>query len=197
MRFTEIEHKFVLDDAFDLAAFRSALEALGPERHTTLRVQDRYFLTADGRARHYILRHRYDHEIHQLTIKSLASDPEVRDEISLDLGHHAGDQAAQVDAFATRLGVAWSGALHKELDVWYFPDCEVVHYVATSGDRVARCVEFEAVRPASVAAALAVIDRYERATGFDPAARSRQSLVDLLFPEVLAGWRRTGGGETR
>ena len=28
--------------------------------------------------------------------------------------------------------------------------------------------------------------RYERATGFDPATRSRQSLVDLLFPGVLA-----------
>ncbi len=186
MRFTEIEHKFVVDGAFDLAAFQTALEALGPKRHAALRVQDRYFLTADGRDRHYILRHRYDHEIHQLTIKSLASDPEVRDEISLDLGHHAGDQAAQVDAFAARLGVTWSGALDKELDVWYFPDCEVVHYVATSADRVVRCVEFEAVRQASLPVALAVIDRYERATGFDPAARSRRSLVDLLFPGVLA-----------
>lgn len=185
MRFTEIEHKFVLDGAFDLAAFRHALAALGPERHTSLRVQDRYFLTADGRARHFILRHRYDHEIHQLTIKSLASDPEVRDEINLDLGHHAGDQRAQVDAFAARLGASWSGALQKDLDVWYFPDCEVVHYVATTADRVVRCVEFEAVRQASIPAARAVIDRYERATGFDPATRSRQSLVDLLFPGVL------------
>lgn len=187
MRFTEIEHKFVLDGDFDLAAFRRALEALGPERVNALQVRDRYFLTGDGRARHYILRHRFDHELHQLTIKSLASDPEVRDEINLDLGHHKGDQAAQVDAFAGRMGVVWRGELQKALDVWYFADCEVVHYVATSSGRTVRCVEFEAIRQTSVPGALAVIARYERATGFDPATRSRQSLVDLLFPGALAG----------
>ncbi len=186
MRFTEIEHKFVLDAGFDLAAFRRALEALHPERTTALQVRDRYFLTADGRARHYILRHRFDRELHQLTIKSLASDPEVRDEINLDLGHHKGDQAAQVDAFTDRMGVAWYGELQKALDVWYFADCEVVHYVATSGGRTVGCVEFEAIRQASIPDALAVIDRYERATGFDPATRCRRSLVDLLFPGALA-----------
>ena len=186
MRFTEIEHKFVLDAGFDLAAFRRALEALGPERTDTLEVRDRYFLTGDGRARHYILRHRFDRELHHLTIKSLASDPEVRDEINLDLGHHKGDQGAAVDAFAGRMGVVWSGELQKALDVWYFADCEVVHYVATSGDRTVRCVEFEAIRQASVPDALAVIARYEHATGFDPVTRSRLSLVDLLFPGALA-----------
>ena len=185
MRFTEIEHKFVLDERFDVAGFRRALERLAPSRQTALRVRDRYFLTADGRARHYILRHRFDTELHQLTVKSLASDPEVRDEINLDLGHHAGDQAAQVDAFVGRLGLVWSGELAKDLDVWYFSDCEVVHYVASSGARTVRCVEFEAIGQVSVSDALAVIERYERATGFDPAARSRRSLVDLLFPGAL------------
>lgn len=185
MRFTEVEHKFVVDAHFDLAAFRRALEALGPERTDALQVRDRYFLTADGRARHYILRHRFDRELHQLTIKSLASDPEVRDEINLNLGHHQGDQAAQVDAFAARMGVVWHGEVQKALDVWHFADCEVVHYVATGGARTVHCVEFEAVRQASIADALAVIGRYEQATGFDPATRSRQSLVDLLFPGAL------------
>ncbi len=185
MRFTEIEHKFVVDGAFDLGGFRAALERLGPARQASLRVRDRYFLTGDGRARHYIVRHRFDREIHQLTVKSLATDPEVRDEINLDLGHHQGDQAAQVDAFMGRMGVTWAGELEKDLSVWYFADCEVVHYVAASGDRAVRCVEFEAVGPVSIAEGLAVIDRYERATGFDPAARSRQSLVALLFPGVL------------
>ena len=185
MRFTEVEHKFVVDDAFDTAGLRRALAALGPSRHASLQVRDRYFLTGDGRTRHYILRHRFDRELHQLTIKSLASDPEVRDEINLDLGHHQGDQAAQVNAFVARMGVTWAGELQKDLDVWYFPDCEVVHYVASSGERTVRCVEFEAIRQASIPAALAVIDRYERATGFDPSTRSRQSLVDLLFPGAL------------
>ncbi len=185
MRFKEIEHKFVVDGGFDQAGFRAVLETLGPAQHSSLLVRDRYFLTGDGRARHYIVRHRYDRELHQLTLKSLASDPEVRDEIDLELGHHHGDQAAQVDAFLGRMGVVWSGELQKELDVWYFADCEVVHYVAASGDRVVRCVEFEAVGAASVAEGLAVIERYERAAGFDPATRSRQSLVDLLFPGVV------------
>ena len=185
MRFTEIEHKFLVDAGFDLAAFRRTLAALGPERTDALQVRDRYLLTSDGQARHYILRHRFDRELHQLTIKSLASDPEVRDEINLDLGHHRGDQAAQVDAFAGRMGIVWRGDLQKTLEVWYFADCEVVHYVATSGDRTAHCVEFEAIRQATLPDALAVIARYEQATGFDPSTRSRQSLVDLLFPGVL------------
>jgi len=184
MRFTEIEHKFVVDERFDLARFRDVLEALGPSRQTSLQVRDRYFLTEDGRARRYVIRHRFDAELHQLTIKALAPDPEVRDEITLDLGHHAGDQAEQVDAFVARMGIAWSGVLRKDLDVWYFPDCEVVHYVASSGGRTVRCVEFEATRKSSVPEALAIVERYERATGFDGATRSLRSLVDLLFPDI-------------
>jgi hypothetical protein len=184
MRFTEIEHKFVVDHRFDLAAFGRALDALGPSRRTSLQVRDRYFLTRDGRAEHYILRHRFDAELHELTVKSLAPDPEVRDEITLDLSRRDGDQAAEVDAFVARLGVTWSGVLQKDLDVWYFPDCEVVHYVASSLARTVRCVEFEATRNASLAEALAIIGRYERATGLEGATRSVRSIVELLFPEV-------------
>lgn len=185
MRFTEIEHKFVVDDAFDRAAFARALDAMGPERRSSVQVRDRYFVTEDGRARRYVLRHRFDEEIHQLTIKSVETDPEVRDEISLDLGHHAGDQAAQVDAFVGRMGVAWSGVLQKDLTVWYFTDCEVVYYEASSGDRRVCCVEFEATLKTSVPDALAVVARYERALGFDPATRSVASLVDLVFPDAV------------
>ena len=185
MRFTEIEHKFVVDDRFDLAGFGRALEELGPTSRNSLVVQDRYFLTEDGRARRYVIRHRFDTEIHQLTIKSLAADPEVRDEITLDLGRQAGDQAAQVDAFVGHMGLTWSGALQKDLSVWYFQDCEVVHYVARSSERTVRCVEFEATLKRSVPEALAIVDRYERATGFSPAARSRQSLLDLVFPGTV------------
>ena len=185
MRFTEIEHKFVVDDGFDLAAFGRALDALGPIGRTTVQVRDRYFLTDDGREKRYVIRHRFDVELHQLTIKSLAADPEVRDEITLDLSRQEDFQVAQVDAFMGRMGVAWSGELKKDLDVWYFPDCEVVHYVASGGERTVRCVEFEATDKPSLPAALATLDRYERATGFAGAPRSLRSLVDLLFPGIF------------
>ena len=190
MRFTEIEHKFVVDEGFDLDGFGLALEALGPTRRTRLQVRDRYFMTEDGRSRRYILRHRFDDEINQLTMKALEADPEVRAEISLDLGHHAGSQDAAVDAFVARQGIVWSGTLEKDLTVWYFPDCEVVHYVASSETRAVRVVEFEATLKTSVPDALLILDRYERATGFHASTRSRQSIVQLVFATMgdLANW---------
>ena len=184
LRYTEIEHKFVVGDDFDLADFRAAVERLHPTRTTALRVRDRYFLTEAGRRGRFILRHRYDAELHHLTLKSLARDTEVRSEINLDLGHHAGDQASAVDAFVERLGVTWSGVIVKDLTVWDFPDMEVAHYRASSGARAVECVEFEATRKQSLADALRTVERYERATGFGDATRSRRSLPQILFPEI-------------
>ncbi len=108
----------------------------------------------------------------------------MRDEITLDLSRSHGDQADAVDAFVARMGVTWSGVVRKDLDVWYFSDCEVVHYVASSGSRTVRCVEFEARHSACLDDALAVIERYERATGLAGATRSVDSIVALMFPEV-------------
>ena len=184
LQFKEIEHKYIVDEHFDLLRFRQAVEALGPIRTGTIGVEDRYFLTEGGRARRFLMRHRYDAELHHLTIKSLEADTEVRVEVNLDLGHQAGQQASQVDAFMNLLGVVWSGTLHKELEVWYFPDCEVVYYQASTASRSVRCVEFEARRKDSLEEALATVERFERATGFSGAARSRLSLPQILFPEL-------------
>jgi hypothetical protein len=184
LRFTEIEHKYVVDERFDLQRFRDALGRMTPRRITSVRVRDRYYLTEGGRGRRFMIRHRYDAELHHLTLKTLETDTEVRAEINLDLGHHAGDQRAEVEAFLDRLGVEWSGTVHKDVDVWYFPDSEVVCYEASTGSRSLRCVEFEAKGAASMEAALATLQTYERATGFDDAVRSRLSLVQMLFPEV-------------
>ena len=186
MRLTEIEHKFVIDDLFDLARFRVAVEGLRPTRTFALRVRDRYFLTGHGRSHRYVIRHRYDEQLHHLTIKAIEADPEVRTEINLDLGQHLGDQAATVDAFVARLGVIWSGTIVKDIDVWEFPTCEIVHYVAFAGERRVACVEFEAVHASNVEEALAVLGSYERATGLGEADRSLRTLIDLLFPGVLA-----------
>lgn len=196
LRFKEIEHKFVVADDFDLPRFRDALTALAPTRTRAIGVRDRYFLTESGRERRFVIRHRYDATLHHLTVKAIETDTEVRAEINLDLGQHAGDQAAQVDAFVDRLGVVWRGTLHKDLEVWYFPDCEVVHYQATAVNGGAdlqvgspctvRCVEFEATRKSSLEDALAIVQKYERATGFDQALRSRLSLPQILFPEMAS-----------
>jgi len=185
LRFNEVEHKYIVDDGFDLPRFRETVQALGPIRTASLRVRDRYYLTEAGRKRRVVIRHRYDDELHHLTVKSLAADAEVRVEVNLDLGHHKGDQQAQVDAFVNQLGVVWSGAIEKALVVWEFPDCEVVYYHASTRDRSVHCIEFEAVRKDSLPAALALIEKYERATGLDSACRSRQSLLAILFPGVL------------
>ena len=184
LRFQEIEHKYVVDEPFDLPRFRAVLAALGPTRTGVARVRDRYYMTEGGAARRFLIRHRYDAELHHLTAKALEADTEVRAEVSLDLGHHAGDQDAEVAAFMDRLGVLWSGTLHKDLEVWYFPDCEVVHYQASTVSRSVRCVEFEATRKDSLADALATLARFERATGFEGAVRSRLSLPEILFPDL-------------
>lgn len=186
LRFKEIEHKFIVSSQFDLPGFRQAVTALGPARTGTVTVQDRYFLTEGGSARRVLVRHRFDAELHHLTIKSLEADSEVRVEVNLDLGHHAGSQAAQVDAFMAQLGVIWRGELQKTLEVWYFPDCEVVYYEAATSSRSVRCVEFEATRKDSLPEALATLERFERATGFDAASRTRESLPQILFPDLAA-----------
>ncbi len=190
LRFREVEHKFIVDDSFDLSRFREQLNALGPTRTSAVRVRDRFFLTAAGLARRTLFRHRYDAELHQLTLKSIEADTEVRAEVSLDLGHHRGSQDAHVDAFLDQLGVIWRGTLHKTLEVWYFEACEVVYYEAVAASGRVLCVEFEATRKESLHEALATLSRFEEATGFAGATRSRLSLPQLLFPDLnqlLAG----------
>jgi adenylate cyclase class IV len=184
-RFKEIEHKYVVGAEFDLRRFQDVLTTLGPARTHSIRVRDRYYLTEGGLDRRFVIRHRFDAELQHLTIKTLEADTEVRDEVNLDLGQHAGDQAAQVEAFLARLGVRWSGTVHKLVDVWYFADCEVVYYRASTNARSVSCVEFEATHKDSLADALAIIEKLERATGFHGLVRSRLSLPQILFPELF------------
>ena len=159
LRFKEIEHKFLVDDGFDLDAFGRTLDAMGPGYTSHVQVEDRYFVTDSGVERGFIVRHRFDHELHHLTVKTLDPDAEVRVEVNLDLGHHAGDQRAQVDAFVRQFGVRWEGGIHKDIRVWHFADVEVVYYAATNGPRSVRCVEFEATEKPSLAHALEALSQ--------------------------------------
>lgn len=191
LRFKEIEHKFIVSPTFDVEALTSRVDALGPSRRVDLRVRDRYFITEAGRSGGFILRHRHDRELHELTLKTVTRDAEVRDEVNLKL--RAVDQDATVDAFVRAQRPIWQGVLWKDIRVWHFPDCEVVYYRATTDTRSIDCVEFEAVHQTSLEDALAVMQRFEAATGFAEATRTPASLVELMWPEVFAdlGWRTT------
>ena len=180
----EIEHKFLVAEDFDRATFRRTLEAMGPGRRVALVVRDTYFLL-DG-DRPLVYRHRYDEELQELTVKSLGNDAAVRLEVNLDLGHHRGDQLATTRAFLEAHGIAWQDTVHKDIEVFHFDDCEVVYYRAWTAERTLYCVEFEAVHKPSLDEAFAVLDRYQRATGFESLAREPRSLPQLIFPQVFS-----------
>jgi len=77
IQFKEIEHKFDVGDGFDLDRFRQDLATLGPARTRAIQVRDRYYLTEAGLERRFLLRHRFDTDLQQLTLKSLEEDTEV------------------------------------------------------------------------------------------------------------------------
>lgn len=177
--FQEIEHKFVLDAAFDAAAFDAACLAMQPLVEKALAVRDTYYVL-QNRA-DVVLRHRLDAEIQQLTLKTREADPEVRVEVNLALDNTI-DQTAAIHTLLSHLGVEATYHIHKDIRVFEFPDCEVVRYRATHGERVVHCVEFEAVGADSIADALAILARYELALGFDASQRASANLLDLLVP---------------
>lgn len=172
----EIEHKFLVDDHFDRSRWVDACQKLRPDHQKQLRVVDAYYVPAVGES--WIYRHRYDEEIQQLTVKSRGGDTEIRTEINLDLTGE--NQAFKVDAFLATFNIEEKHEVVKQIHVFDFPDCEIVHYVARCGGKTVSCVEFEAVGASSVEAALGVLDRYENALGFDPNHRSKINLFDLL-----------------
>ncbi len=177
--FQEIEHKFVVGDDFDLEDFRARAAALGPIKTTALEVRDVYYWSASHPR--IVFRHRYDHELQHLSVKSLQRDTEMRLEVNLDLGQHRGDQQATAEAFLDPLGIDWRGEIVKQIEVYHFPTCEIVYYRgAAQGESVA-CVEFEARHQSSVDDALAVLEQHEDLFGFDARDRTSKTLVELLY----------------
>ena len=183
-KFREIEHKYLVDARFDLSAFEAVARRLNPRKSSRLTVTDTYHVVEAMPG--HVVRHRIDHELQQLTLKSTGVDNECRTEVNLDLGLHRGNQSAAVDAFLQPMRPLWSGSIEKKIFVFYFDQCEVVHYVARSGaGKTVYSVEFEALAKETTEQALAVIAEYEKAFGFDPAQRCHSSLFELLFAEVL------------
>ena len=52
-------------------------------------------------------------------------------EVNLKLDMRAGNQREVVAAFLRPLKVLWRGSVCKDIKVYYYPDCEVVYYIAT------------------------------------------------------------------
>ena len=179
--FKEIEHKFVVDSHFDEQRFLADLKNLAPTRTDRISVRDTYFVLQ--KERKHVVRHRFDNQIQQLTIKSVEGDAAVRTEINLPIDQSKGDQKNVVEAFMNTLGCSWSGEIRKDIEVAYFPDCEVVFYRAVGRSKTVHCVEFEAISPKSVDAGLATLDKYEEALGFAGRQRELKSLFELLLLE--------------
>ncbi len=176
--YLEIEHKYLVQEDFDLDRFAEVLRELGATGPKKIQVRDTYFHRRG--VDQAIFRHRIDAELHQLTVKSRPEDAEIRREVNLDL---AGPDA--VEAVAAFLAAGWGTCevvpLVKELAVWELPGCEVVHYTARRSDGFAvRCVEFESTAPCSPAEAVDVLERVGRACGFEPAGRTPHSLFYLM-----------------
>lgn len=172
----EIEHKFLVNGQFDRHDWADACRALEPDNEKELRVVDTYYVPPSDET--WIYRHRFDAEIQQLTVKSRGGDTQVRTEINLDL--NGIDQSSKVAAFLSALHINKNHEVVKQIHVFDFPDCEVVHYTAQCGNRTVSCVEFEAVGAKNIEEALRVLDRYESALGFDSEQRSKINLFDLL-----------------
>ena len=180
LKYQEIEHKYLVDAAYDLAEFEAVARRLNPVQSKSLKVTDTYYVVHT--MPNHVIRHRIDNELQQLTIKSTGTDNECRTEVNLELDLRAGNQAAAIEAFLKPLDVLWSGSIEKNILVFYFDECEVVHYSARSGEgKTVHCVEFEATKKSSREDALAIISHYETAFGFRPDGRSNHSLFELLF----------------
>ena len=182
----EIEHKFIVGDDFQLDPFLARCESLEPLRRKQLDVRDCYY-SLPGR-RDIILRHRFDAELQQFTLKSRGRDSEIRDEINLGLLREP-DQKTEIRAWTQLLGASEPHQIDKSIWVFEFPDCEVVYYEAryAAQGREIQCVEIEARGAATVKEALATLERYEQLLGFQAAARSHADLFSLLISDLIEG----------
>jgi adenylate cyclase class IV len=188
-RFLEIEHKFLVPHDFDPEPLFGQLHAWEPERTYTTEVDDTYYLLEGAPG--IVYRHRLDAYLQQLTIKSLGGDNQSRTEVNLELSSEQGSQEEAVRAFLAPLGVLWSGTLHKSVQVFYFPDVEIVYYRARYGGAEQACIEIEARAPSDIDAGLTVLSNWEKRLGLDSRKRCPSSILELLIlPQLPANLRQ-------
>ena len=106
----------------------------------------------------------------------------MRTEINLDLGGES-DQSSAVAAWMKAIGASSAFPIEKHIQVFEFPMCEVVHYVAHYEGKQIACVEFEAVGSSSLDEAIRTLTSFEQKLGFDAHHRSKVNLFDLLVTD--------------
>ncbi len=182
-QFREIEYKYLVDESFDLGDFDAKVLALKPERKFSVLVADTYFVFPH--LSNLVYRHRYDGTLQDLAIKSLEQDPTNRLEVNLKLTLDHGNQIALVRKFLSAQGEYWSGEVRKAVDVYLFPDVEIVYYTATSAGRSISCVEVEAKAASTVESALQTLEIYAKNLDLHQRPRASLSLFEmLLLPQM-------------
>lgn len=180
-QYLEFEHKYLIDEGeYDL--YLKKLKLLKPDRSYRVSVLDWYFLTE--RQPDYIYRYRRDKELNQLTVKSLQADAESRLEVNLDLSGKQ-DQLDRVRAFLAPLSLCFEGKVKKQVDVFYFHDCECVVYHASFQDREVLCLEIEVINPGNHPSPRDVLHFYASKLGLNPISRCPKSLFHLLIEPMI------------
>lgn len=187
LSFAEIEYKWVVAGDFDDANLRRQLQTLIIENHYKVNVQDTYFIVDHNLTKIY--RHRFDERSQQLTVKSRGgNDISQRLEVNLLLDRTVGDQLNAVRAFLGASGQnLWEGVIHKQVEVFYLPEIELVIYQAKNHKgKTCHCVEIEARKPQSLEQALSTLDRHAQILGLNVMQREKKSLFDLLLKDQMS-----------
>ncbi|MFJ1267114.1 hypothetical protein ACD661_00925 [Legionella lytica] len=180
VKFVEVEHKFCFDDRQSFQETEAAIMQLYPLQDYKVEVAERYFLV-DG-LKNFIVRHKVDKDKQSLTLKSFypGQDTEARIEIDIPLAQEKGDQLQAVERFLCAFNQYKEYKLMKYLQVFLFPEAEVILYQAVSQDRELFALEIESVKK-SKTQALKHIKQFEQQLGLDARQREKRCLFELLF----------------
>jgi adenylate cyclase class IV len=175
--FIEFEHKFLISEAEE-PVLLAKLGQLKAERKYVVDVHDAYYTLA--LQPQVVLRHRWDEQIHQLTLKSLEDDSERRVEVNLNLAMSAPEAQAAIEAFFGAFGIGQRVVVTKRVHAHYLTDCEVTYYVAECGPRQVRCLEFEVIGHQDQEQSRQILAKYEAKLGYQADQRCSESLFQLL-----------------
>ncbi len=140
-KFIETEYKYYADNT-PIDRFTTIVHTcFKVERELVVSGYDDYFANTAGD----YLRHRYNGDKAELTVKRRLSQKSTAQRVEVDVGVEAG-QAAEVAKLAEVLGYTADVTIYKTCLIWWTSDVNVVFYlVYTKGmEPLARVIEIEA-----------------------------------------------------